>query len=110
MASQVYCQVSGPGGALYLGKSCTELTVGELTDSISGLSIGDVWEGQVINGFTGTYNAGTGLLWLTDNQTKERYLLGCVNVTTAGGVMQYLSRPIKVTRGMVLEAMTQAVV
>jgi len=110
MASQVYYQLSGPGGVLYVGKSCTELAVGELTDAVSGLSIGDVWEGQTINGFTGTYTAGTCLAWIEDNRTGARYLLGCVNITTAGGVMQYLDRPITITKDMVVNCMTQAVV
>jgi len=110
MASAVYCQVSGPGGSFLGYKSCTELTVGELVDQISGLSIGDVWEGQVINGFQGSYNAGTAVLWLTDNRTKERFLLGCVNITTGSMSMEYLDRPIKVTKDMVLECMAQAVV
>ena len=109
MASQVYYQLSGPGGSIYVGKSCTELTVGELTDSISGLSIGEVWEGKTINGFTGTYNAGTCFAWIEDNRTGTRYKLGCVNITTGGGVMQYLDRPITITKDMVVNCMTQAV-
>ena len=109
MASQVYCQLSGPSGALYLGKSCTELSVGECTDAVSGLSLGEAWEGRTINGFTGTYTAGTGLFWIEDNRTNQRFLLGCVNITTAGGVMQYLDRSITITKDMVLNCMTQAV-
>ena len=109
MASVVYCQVSGPSGSLSLYKSCTEGTVGELTDQVSGLSIGDVWEGRTINGFQGEYGAGTCVIWAEDNRTKQRFLLGSVNITTAGGVTEYLARPIVVTKDMVINAMTQAV-
>ena len=109
MASAVYCQVVGPAGSVSLYKSCTEGTVGELTDQVSGLSIGEVWEGKIINGFQGEYAAGTCVIWVEDNRTKERFLLGCVNITTAGGVMEYLETPNKVTKDMVINAMTQAV-
>ncbi len=109
MASQVYCTISGPGGSLRCGKSCTELTVGELTDGISGLSIGEVWAGQQVNAFEGEYNAGTCVIWARDTQTNQRFLLGCVNITTAGGVTQYLDRPFQVSKYMVLEAQTQGV-
>ena len=110
MASQVYCHLVGPGGSLKTGLSCTELTVGELVDAVSGLSLGDVWEGQVVNGFMGEYNAGTAVIWVTDNRTKERFLLGCVNITTGSNSMEYLDRPFRVTRDMIVECMTQAVV
>lgn len=109
MASIVYCQISGPAGSLSCYKSTTEGTVGELTDQVSGLSIGDVWEGKTVNGFQGEYQAGTCLLWIEDNRTKVRHLLGCVNISTASEVMQYLARPILITKDMVLNAMTQAV-
>jgi hypothetical protein len=109
MASQVYVQVSGPQGSMDLGKSCTEGTVGELTDSVSGLSIGEVWAGAQINGFTGTYNAGTCVIWVRNTQTNQRRYLGCVNITTGGGVMQYLQRPISISEYDIVEAMTQAV-
>ena len=109
MASAVYCQVVGPGGSISTYKSCTEGTVGELTDQVSGLSIGEVWEGQVINGFQGEYAAGTCVIWAEDNRTKERFILGCVNITTGGGVMEYLDIPIRVTKDMVINAMTTAV-
>lgn len=110
MASQVYYHLVGPGGSLKVGLSCTELTVGELVDAVSGLSLGEVWEGQVINGFMGEYNAGTCLAWITDNRTKQRFLLGCVNITTGSNKMEYLDIPIRVTKDMVVECMTQAVV
>ena len=109
MASQVYCQLNGPAGSLACGKSCTELTPGELTDEVSGLSIGEVWEGRVVNSFQGTYNAGTCVLWVEDNRTKARYLLGCVNKTTAGNLPEYLERPFQINKDMVLMAQTQAV-
>ena len=109
MASQVYVQINGPAGSLATGKSCTEGTVGECTDEISGLSVGEVWEGNVVNSFQGTYNAGTAVVWLEDNRTKERFLLGCIAKTTSGGVTEYLERPVKITKDMVLNAMTQAV-
>ena len=110
MASQVYCHLVGPGGTLKTGLSCTELTVGELVDSVSGLSVGEVWEGQTVVGFMGEYNAGTALIWALDNRTKQRFLLGCVNITTAGNVMEYLDRPFQVTKDMIIQCMTQAVV
>ena len=109
MASVVYCQVSGPAGSISCYKSCTEGTVGELTDQVSGLSLGDVWEGRVINGFQGEYQAGTCVVWAEDNRTKQRFILGCLAKTTSGGVMQYLEKPIVVTKDMVVNAMTQAV-
>lgn len=111
MASQVYCSVSGPAGSVSLGKSCTELTVGELTDEISGLSLGEVWEGKVVNAFTGGYTAGTCVLWLRDLKTNQRFLLGCVNIIVGGGYKtQYLDKPVMVTKDMIIEAQTQAVV
>jgi hypothetical protein len=109
MASQVYCQLSGPGGSIAVGLSCTEGTVGELVDEVSGLSIGEVYAGQTINGFTGTYNAGTCVIWVRDTQTNQRRYLGCVNITTGGSVWQYLDRPITISQHDVVEAMTQAV-
>lgn len=109
MASAVYVQLTGPSGSLSCYKNTTEGTVGELTDQVSSLSIGDVWEGKVVNGFQGEYQGGTCVVWIEDNRTKERYLLGCLPKTTAGGVMQYLTRPIRVTKDMILNAMTQAV-
>ena len=110
MASAMLIQVSGPGGSISLAKSCTELTVGEATDQISGLSLGEVWEGQVINQYQGTYTAGTAIVWVTDNRTKQRFLLGCVNIVTGGNSPLYPPIPIRVTKDMVLEIMTQAVV
>ena len=109
MASAVYCQVSGPAGSISTYKSCTEGTVGELTDQVSGLSLGEVWEGRVVNGFQGEYNAGTAVVWLEDNRTKQRFILGCLAKTTSGGVMQYLAKPVLVTKDMVVNCMTQAV-
>ena len=109
MASVVYIQVSGPSGSFSGYKSCTEGSVGELVDQVSGLSLGEVWEGKTINGFQGEYQAGTCLAWVEDNRTKERFLLGCVNKTTGGGTMEYIGRPFRVTKDMVLNAMTQAV-
>ena len=101
--------MSGPGGSIDVGLSCTEGTVGELLDSVSGLSVGEVYAGMVINGFTGTYNAGTCVIWVRDTQTNQRRYLGSVNITTGGGVMQYLQRPIKIGPYDIVEAMTQAV-
>jgi peptidoglycan hydrolase-like protein with peptidoglycan-binding domain len=111
MASQVYCQLSGPSGSIALGKSCTELTVGELIDEVSSLSLGEVWEGKVVNAFKGGYAAGTAVLWIRDVQTNLRYLLGCVNIATGGGYLtQYLDRPVQINKNMILESQTQAVV
>ena len=110
MASQVYCQLSGPTGSIAMGKSCTELTPGELTDEVSSLSLGEIWEGKVVNSFQGTYNAGTCVLWIRDVQTNARYLLGCVNITAAGNLPEYLARPITINKNMILEAQTQAVI
>jgi len=111
MASQVYCQLSGPQGSIATGLSCTEGTVGELLDEVSGLSIGEVYAGRTINGFCGTYNAGNCLIWARDTQSNQRVLLGCVNKNTGGGagVMAYLARPFQITRYVVIEAMTMAV-
>ena len=109
MASACLIQFSGPGGSISTAKSCTELTVGEATDQVSGLSLGEVWEGQIINSFRGTYTAGTAVAWITDNRTKERFLLGCLNIVTASS-QEYLNQPIRVTKDMVVEIMTQAVV
>ena len=109
MASAVYCQVNGPAGSISAYKSCTEGTVGELTDQVSGLSLGDVWEGRVINSFRGEYAAGTCVIWVEDNRTKQRFLLGCVGKTAASEETEYLAIPITVTKDMVINAMTQAV-
>ena len=109
MASAVTVMVSGPAGSVSLYKSCTEGTVGELTDQVSGLSIGDIWEGKVINGFQGEYAAGTALVWAEDNRTKQRFLLGHVNKATGMDAPEYLDRPFTVTKDMVINCMTQAV-
>jgi len=111
MASQVYCQLSGPHGSLATGLSCTEGTVGELLDEVSGLSIGEVYAGATINAYAGTYNAGTCIIWIRNTQTNQRIYLGCVNKLTGGGAgyPMYLDKPYTITQYDIVEAMTQAV-
>lgn len=107
MASQVYCQLHGPGGGRDFGLSTTEGTWGELVDSNS-LSLGDVMAGMAVNQYLGSYNAGTGVIRVRNTQTNQVKAMGVLPIVTEE-VTQYFDRPFVVDQYDVLEAMTQAV-
>lgn len=108
MASQVYLTLSGPQGSLSLAKSCTEGTVGELVDEVSGLSLGEIHEKKTINSLMGTYNAGTCVVWVRNTKTNRIKAIACVNKLT-GTAIEYLAKPFVVEYDDIAEAMTQAV-
>ena len=110
MASQVYCMWSGPQGSISVAKSCTEGTVGELVDEVSGLSIGEVFAGKVINSVCGSYAGGNCVVWIRNAKTGKVKVMACLNITTAGTCVEYLDQPFTVEYDDVAEAMTMAVV
>ena len=108
MASQVYLQLAGRLGSIALGKSTTEGTVGELTDEVSALSLGEVWEGKPFHLIRGSYAAGTCVVWVRNIKTNKIKFMACLNKAT-GVTPEYLDKEYIVEKDDIAEAMTQAV-
>ena len=104
MASTMTATLAGQDRSVVFTSSATDDQFNALKDVTDSMNVYEVMLGQKINAVSGTFVTGSALFRLRNTRTGQTKLLFCGNENAGAFLQEYITRPITIEYGDVLEA------